>query len=155
MSEMRRVTAICNGTAIDHIPSGHALQVLKMLRLDVGRSNPISMVMNVPSGKMGRKDVLKIEDRELNQEELDRLALIAPKASVAIIRNYHVAEKRTIELGTELINIVRCSFSNCITQSPREPLQHKLKIISAEPIKIRCFYCGKNQNIDEIVDYII
>jgi aspartate carbamoyltransferase regulatory subunit len=126
-----------------------------MLRLDVGRSNPISMVMNVPSGKMGRKDVLKIEDRELNQEELDRLALIAPKASVAIIRNYHVAEKRTIELGTELINIVRCSFSNCITQSPREPLPHKLKIISAEPMKIRCFYCGKNQNIDEIVDYII
>jgi aspartate carbamoyltransferase regulatory subunit len=104
---------------------------------------------------MGRKDVLKIEDRELNQEELDRLALIAPKASVAIIRNYHVAEKRTIELGTELINIVRCSFSNCITQSPREPLPHKLKIISAEPMKIRCFYCGKNQNIDEIVDYII
>ncbi len=152
---MRRVTAICNGTAIDHIPSGHALQVLKMLRLDVGRSNPISLVMNVPSGKMGRKDVLKIEDRELNQEELDRLALIAPKASVAIIRNYHVAEKRTIELGTELINIVRCSFSNCITKNPREPLPHKLKIISAEPMKIRCFYCGKNQNIDEIVDYII
>ena len=131
MSEMRRVTAICNGTAIDHIPSGHALQVLRMLRLDVGRSNPISMVMNVPSGKMGRKDVLKIEDRELNQEELDRLALIAPKASVAIIRNYHVAEKRTIELGTELINIVRCSFSDCITQNPREPLPHKLRIISA------------------------
>ena len=155
MSEMRRVTAICNGTAIDHIPSGHALQVLKMLRFDVGRSNPISLVMNVPSGKMGRKDVLKIEDRELNQEELDRLALIAPKASVAIIRNYHVAEKRTIELGTELINIVRCSFSNCITKNPREPLSHKLKIISAEPMKIRCFYCGKNQNIDEIVDYII
>ena len=155
MSEMRRVTAICNGTAIDHIPSGHALQVLKMLRLDVGRSNPISMVMNVPSGKMGRKDVLKIEDRELNQEEFDRLALIGPKESVAIIRNYHVAEKRTIELCTELINIVRCSFSNCITKNPREPLPHKLKIISAEPMKIRCFYCGKNQNIDEIVDYII
>ena len=155
MSEMRGVTAISNGTAIDHIPSGHALQVLKMLWVDVGRSNPISMVMNVPSGKMGRKDVLKIEDRELNQEELDRLALIAPKASVAIIRNYHVAEKRTIELGSELINIVRCSFSNCITQNPREPLPHKLKIISADPMILRCSYCGKNQNIDEIVDFII
>tara|TARA_B100000530_G_scaffold7668_2_gene6403 strand:- start:10275 stop:10742 length:468 start_codon:yes stop_codon:yes gene_type:complete len=155
MSEMRRVTAICNGTAIDHIPSGHALQVLKMLRLDTGRSNPISMVMNVPSGKMGRKDVLKIEDRELNQEELDRLALIAPKASVAIIRNYHVAEKRNIELGSELINIVRCSFSNCITQNSREPLPHKIKIISADPLVLRCSYCGKNQDIDQIVDFII
>ena len=155
MSEMRRVTAICNGTAIDHIPSGHALQVLKMLRLDTGRSNPISMGMNVPSGKMGRKDVLKIEDRELNQEELDRLALIAPKASVAIIRNYHVAEKRNIELGSELINIVRCSFSNCITQNSREPLPHKIKIISADPLVLRCSYCGKNQDIDQIVDFII
>ena len=155
MSEMRRVTAICNGTAIDHIPSGHALQVLKMLRLDTGRSNPISMVMNVPSGKMGRKDVLKIEDRELNQEELDRLALIAPKASVAIIRNYHVAEKRNIELGSELINIVRCSFSNCITQNSRAPLPHKIKIISVDPLVLRCSYCGKNQDIDQIVDFII
>ena len=93
MGEMRRVTAICNGTVVDHIPGGRAIQVLRMLRLDIGRSNPISMVMNVPSAKLGRKDVLKIEDRELSQEELDRLALIAPAASIAIIRNYGVAEK--------------------------------------------------------------
>ncbi|MBT3357231.1 MAG: aspartate carbamoyltransferase regulatory subunit [Euryarchaeota archaeon] len=155
MAEMRRVTAICNGTAIDHIPSGHALQLLKMLRLDVGRSNPISLVMNVPSGKMGRKDVLKIEDRELNQEELDRLALIAPKASVAIIRNYAVAEKRRIDLGEELVNIARCSFSNCITQNPNEPLPHRLRVISAEPLEIRCAYCGRGQDVDEVADYIL
>ena len=111
--------------------------------------------IGIPSKGRLRKDVLKIEDRELNQEELDRLALIAPKASVAIIRNYSVAEKRTIELGSELINIVKCSFSNCITQNDREPLPHKLKIISSEPMEIRCSYCGKNQDIDEIVDYII
>ena len=75
-AEMRRVTAICNGTVIDHIPGGQALQVLRMLRLESGISNPISLVMNVPSDKLGRKDVLKIEDRELVQEELDRLSLI-------------------------------------------------------------------------------
>ena len=50
---------------------------------------------------------------------------------------------------------MKMNRSNCITKNPREPLPHKLKIISAEPMKIRCFYCGKNQNIDEIVDYII
>ena len=119
MSEMRRVTAICNGTVVDHIPAGKSLRVMQMLRVSVGRSNPISLVMNVPSGKIGRKDVLKIEDRELTQEELDRLALIAPNASVAIIRNYSVAEKRQIELGEELVNIARCTFWNCITQDPR------------------------------------
>ena len=126
-----------------------------MLRVSVGRSNPISLVMNVPSGKIGRKDVLKIEDRELTQEELDRLALIAPNASVAIIRNYSVAEKRQIELGEELVNIARCTFWNCITQDPREPLPHKLRVVSKNPLEIRCSYCGRSQTIDQLAESII
>ena len=60
MSEMRRVRAICNGTVVDHIPAGKSLCVMQIRRVSVGRSNPISLVMNVPSGKIGRKDVLKI-----------------------------------------------------------------------------------------------
>ena len=64
MTEMRRVTAIRNGTVVDHIPSGNALRVIRMLRIAVTRSTPVSMVMNVPSDKLGKKDVLKIEDRE-------------------------------------------------------------------------------------------
>ena len=78
MSAMRRVTAICNGTVIDHIPAGHALQVIKMLRIDTNRSNPVSLVMNVPSDKMGRKDLLKIEDLELNQEAVSYTHLTLP-----------------------------------------------------------------------------
>ena len=155
MSEMRRVTAICNGTVIDHIPAGHALQVIRMLRIDTNRSNPVSLVMNVPSDKMGRKDVLKIEDLELNQEELDRLALISPNASVAIIRNYGVAEKRVVELANELVNVAKCTFSNCITQNDREPLPQKLRVVSRDPLEIRCFYCGKGQSLSDIVDNII
>ena len=119
MSEqgMRRVTAIQNGTVIDHIPAGSSLSVLGMLGLLDSKSTPISLVMNAPSKKLGRKDVLKVEDRELTQEELDRLAIIASKASVAIIRDFRVAEKRSVELGTELVNVVRCSYSNCIPLS--------------------------------------
>ena len=154
-AEMRRVTAICNGTVIDHIPGGQSLQVLRMLKLDSGRSNPISLVMNVPSDKLGRKDVLKIEDRELVQEELDRLAIIASEASIAIIRNYSVAEKRKIILSDELVNIIKCSFSNCITQNEREPLPNKMVVVNKHPVEIRCFYCGKNQDVAEITDYII
>ena len=75
--------------------------------------------MNVPSKKMGTKDIIKVEDRELNQDELNRLALVAPDAHVAIIRAYSVAEKLTIELGDEITNVVRCTFSNCITINPR------------------------------------
>ena len=130
---MRRVTAIRNGTVIDHIPSGHAMRVLEMLAVDKSTSVPVSMVMNVPSKKMGTKDIIKVEDRELNQDELNRLALVAPDARVAIIRAYSVAEKMTIELGDEVTNVVRCTFSNCITTNPREPLAHRLKVMSREP----------------------
>ena len=73
MSEMRRVTAICNGTVIDHVPGGQALRVLRMLRITGSQSNPVSLVMNVPSSKHGSKDIIKVEDRELTQDELDRL----------------------------------------------------------------------------------
>ncbi|MEC7700675.1 MAG: aspartate carbamoyltransferase regulatory subunit [Candidatus Thermoplasmatota archaeon] len=155
MTEMRRVTAIRNGTVVDHIPAGHALQVIQMLRIDMTRTTPVSLVMNVPSDKLGRKDVLKVEDRELNQEELDRLALIAPTASIAIIRNHAVAEKLKVELADDLINIASCSFSNCITKNVREPLPQRLRVISRDPLEVRCYYCGRDQDLEELIENII
>ena len=154
-ANMRRVTAIRNGTVIDHVPSGQALTVLKMLGIDGRMSNPVSLVMNVPSKKMGSKDIIKVEDRELTQDELDRLALIAPKASVAIIRSYTVAEKREVSIGSELVNIARCTFSNCITINPREPQDHRLKVVNTDPIELRCRYCGRPQNMGELIDNLL
>jgi aspartate carbamoyltransferase regulatory subunit len=155
MSEMRRVTAIRNGTVVDHIPSGYAMQVIRILRINTERATPVSLVMNVPSDKLGRKDVLKIEDRELDQEDLDRLALIAPAASIAIIRNHAVAEKMRVELGDDLVNIAKCSFSNCITKSDREPLPQRMKVVTREPLEVRCYYCGRGQELDELIGNII
>ena len=155
MSEMRRVTAIRNGTVVDHIPSGYAMQVIRILRINTDRATPVSLVMNVPSDKLGRKDVLKIEDRELDQEDLDRLALIAPAASIAIIRNHAVAEKMRVELGDDLVNIAKCAFPNCITKSDREPLPQRMKVISRDPLEIRCYYCGRGQEMDELIEGII
>ncbi|MCH2644129.1 MAG: aspartate carbamoyltransferase regulatory subunit [Candidatus Poseidoniaceae archaeon] len=148
---MRRVTAIKNGTVIDHIPSGQALKVLELLNLSGDTSVPVSLVMNVPSKKMGAKDIIKVEDRELTQSELDRLALVAPDSSIAIIRAYSVAEKLNVNLGDEVINVVRCTFSNCITQNPREPLPHRLKVIRTAPLALRCHYCQRPQDLDELV----
>ncbi len=152
---MRRVTAIRNGTVIDHIPSGQALRVLEMLGIGGKSSVPVSLVMNVPSKKMGAKDIIKVEDRELTQTELDRLALVAPDAHVAIIRAYSVAEKLTINLGSEVSNVVRCTFSNCITTNHREPLPHRLKVISRAPLHIRCHYCGRPQDLDELIKNVL
>ena len=152
---MRRVTAIRNGTVVDHIPSGQALRVLEMLGIGGKSSVPVSLVMNVPSKKMGAKDIIKVEDRELTQTELNRLALVAPDAHVAIIRAYSVAEKLTINLGTEVLNVVRCTFSNCITTNLREPLPHRLKVISRDPLDIRCHYCGRPQDLDELIKNVL
>ena len=153
--EMRRVTAINNGTVIDHVPAGSALAVIRMLGISEDRASPISLVMNVPSSKFGRKDIIKVEDRELTQDELDRLALIAPKASVAIIRSYSVAEKREVSIGSELVNIARCTFSNCITINPREPQDHRLKVVKADPLELRCRYCGRPQEMEELIENLI
>ena len=152
---MRRVTAIKNGTVIDHIPAGKALSVLKMLGIGGDMSNPVSLVMNVPSQKMGGKDIIKVEDRELTQNELDRLALVAPAASVAIIRAYLVAEKLEINLTDEGVNVARCTFSNCITVNPREPLPHRLIVVNREPLQLRCRYCGKPQDTEALVDNLV
>lgn len=152
---MRRVTAICNGSVIDHIPAGTALKVLRMLRISGKRSNPVSLVMNVPSGKHGAKDIIKVEDRELTQEELDRLSIIAPHASVAIIRNYSVAEKREVEVQDELVNVAKCSFSNCITHGDREPLSHRLVVTTHDPLELRCHYCGRPQEMELVIDNLL
>ena len=118
-------------------------------------SNPVSLVMNVPSKKMGGKDIIKVEDRELTQNELDRLALVAPDASVAIIRAYLVAEKLEINLTDEVVNVARCTFSNCITVNPREPLPHRLIVVNREPLQLRCRYCGKTQDTEALVDNLV
>ena len=154
-SSMRRVTAIRNGTVIDHIPSGGALRVLELLGIGDGASVPVSLVMNVPSKKMGSKDIVKVEDRELTMAELDRLALVAEAASVAIIRAYSVAEKHEISLRDEVVDVVRCTFSNCSTQNPREPLPHRLRVVSHDPAHLRCHYCGRPQDLDELVKNVI
>ena len=129
--------------------------MLELLNIGKGTSVPVSLVMNVPSKRMGTKDIVKVEDRELTQTELDRLALVAEGASVAIIRAYSVAEKLEITLGDEIVDVVRCTFSNCITQNPREPLAHRLRVLSKSPLHIRCHYCGRPQDLDELVQNVI
>jgi len=103
-----RVKSIINGTVIDHIAGGQALNVLKILGISGTTDATVSVVMNVESGKLGKKDIVKVEDRELLEEELNRIALIAPNASINIIRDYKVIEKRPVDLPDEIVGVVRC-----------------------------------------------
>lgn len=145
-----RVSKIKDGTVIDHITSGHALDVAKILGITGKKGSIVTIAMNVPSGKLGRKDVVKIEGRELKAEEVDKIALIAPYATINIIRDYKVVEKKRVQLPKIIKDIVKCANPACISNS-REPVQPKFYVESQEPLYLKCHYCGYIMDKDEVL----
>jgi len=136
-----RVSKIKNGTVIDHITGGHALDVIKILGI-TGRVNEVvTVAINVPSKKLNMKDMVKIEGRELESEEVDKIALLAPHATINIVRNYKVVEKQRVKLPNILRGIVKCANPACISNS-EEPVQPTFYVESEEPLRVRCHYCG-------------
>ncbi len=147
MKELK-VTPIKNGTVIDHIPPGLALKVLHVLRIPDKASSAISIAMNVKSN-MGKKDIVKIENKELDKREVNKISLIAPKATINIIRDYEVVRKNRVQLTNEIIGIVKCSNPTCISNS-REPVESRFIVVSKDPPHIKCYYCEREtENIAE------
>ncbi|WP_231182995.1 aspartate carbamoyltransferase regulatory subunit [Haladaptatus sp. DYF46] len=132
-----RVSKIRNGTVIDHVRAGQALNVLAILGIDGSDGEAVSVGMNVPSDRMGRKDIVKVEGMELSQNEVDVLSLIAPDASINIIREYEVAEKHRLERPEYVVGILSCPNSNCISTED-EPVDSKFEVLSDG---VRCEYC--------------
>jgi aspartate carbamoyltransferase regulatory subunit len=148
-----RVKPIKNGTVIDHIAGGQALNVLKILGISGITDATVSVVMNVESGKLSKKDIVKVEDRELKEEEVNRIALIAPDATINIIRNFNVIEKHHVDLPDLIIGVVRCQNPSCISNT-EEPIKSRMRIKLKNPVILRCVYC--EQPITErIADYLI
>ncbi len=142
MSETElRVSKIRDGTVIDHINSGHALDVVKILGITGRDKGPITIAINVPSKKLKTKDIVKIEGRELKPQEVHKIALLAPHASINIIRNYKVAKKEEVKLPKAIENIIKCANPACISNS-NEPVKAKFYVGSEEPLLLKCHYCG-------------
>ena len=140
-----KVAPIRNGTVIDHIKAGQALNVLKILGVNestIGSS--IILAMHVCSKKepSGWKDVVKVEDRELDPETVDKIALIAPNATIVIIRDYYIAEKYTVSIGDHVKGLAKCSNPNCIT-NVGEPVEPEFDVVSRKPPMLRCMYCER------------
>ena len=132
-----RVSKIRNGTVIDHIAGSHALDVLAILEIDSSTEEVVSVGMNVPSDRLGRKDVVKIEGRELSQAEVDVISLIAPAASINIIREYDVVEKHRVERPSAVEGVLSCPNHNCIT-TKGEPVAARFEVLDDG---VRCVYC--------------
>jgi aspartate carbamoyltransferase, regulatory subunit len=133
-----RVSKIRNGTVIDHVSGGQALNVLSILGIDGSEGLGVSVVMNVPSDRLGRKDVVKVEDRELSQSEVDVISLIAPEATINIIREFDVVEKNRVDRPETVVGLLSCPNRNCIT-SGGEPVKTKFDVVDEG---VRCTYCG-------------
>ncbi|MEA3558860.1 MAG: aspartate carbamoyltransferase regulatory subunit [Candidatus Thermoplasmatota archaeon] len=143
MKELK-ITPIRNGTVIDHIRPGMALKVIKYLGINGGSRNEVAIAMYTNSNKLGRKDLVKVEEMELGPREVNKLALLSPKATVSIIRDYKVTKKYQVQLPKKVEGISRCENLNCITNH-KEPVKSKMIRISEDPPVYRCFYCGRNQ----------
>jgi len=132
-----RVSKIRDGTVIDHVTGGQALNVLAILGIDGSGGEEVSVGMNVPSERLGRKDVVKVEGRELSQDEVDVLSLIAPDATINIVREYDVVEKHRVERPERVSGVLECPNHDCITNAD-EPVPAAFDVL---PDGVRCTYC--------------
>ncbi len=145
-----RVSKIRDGTVIDHITRGHALDVIKILGINGRSGGIVTIAMNVPSEKLGSKDIVKVEGRELNPEEVDKIALLAPHATINIVRNYRVVEKQRVKLPHLIRGIVKCGNPACISNS-NEPIKSMFYVESEDPLRLRCHYCGRVMEKEDIL----
>ena len=141
-----RIDSIKNGTSLDHLSPGTAIEVMKVLGIhDTGI---VTLGMNLESKKFGYKDIIKIENKELTQDEINKLTLISPHATISIIKNYNVAKKLKVKLPDIIEGIVKCNNPKCIPNN--ESVQTKFHITSQTPLKIRCHFCERYMKKEDL-----
>lgn len=135
-----QVSAIENGTVIDHIPADKLFDVINVLGIS-RMENAMTFGTNLRSSKLGRKAIIKIWDKFLEDDEVNKLALVAPSAKINIIRDYDVAEKKKVNVPEKVEGIVKCMNPKCITN--HEFVKTKFAVINDAPIVLKCHYCEK------------
>ncbi|MEM0016191.1 MAG: aspartate carbamoyltransferase regulatory subunit [Saccharolobus sp.] len=148
------VSKIKDGTVIDHIPAGRALSVLKILGIKGDEGYRIALVMNVESKKIGKKDIVKIEGREIDDKEAELISLIAPSATINIIRDYVVVEKKHIVIPKRIKGLIKCPNPQCITNNDVEA-ESVFVTISTKPLKLKCVYCEVYITEDDVARQIL
>lgn len=145
--EELQVAALKNGTVIDHIPSDKLFTVVSLLNLQ-RLTNNITIGFNLDSHLLGKKGIIKVADKFFSDDEINRIAVVAPNVRMNIIRDYEVVEKRELHLPDELVGIVKCSNTKCITNN--EPMLTRFSVVDKEACVIKCQYCEKEQKRGDI-----
>lgn len=148
MSKKERiVAAIENGTVIDHIPAEKTYTVATVLCL-ADLTTPVTIGSNYASKKIGRKGIIKVENKFFTDEEISRLSVVAPNVVLSIIHDYEVVEKKTVVTPDELRGIARCNNPKCITNN--EPMDTVFHVVDKDNGILKCHYCDKEQSISRV-----
>jgi aspartate carbamoyltransferase regulatory subunit len=140
--ETLSVSAIKEGTVIDHIPAGQGLKLLKLLNL-AKHHTKVTVGLNLPSRSMGYKDLIKVEEFTISPEIAGQIAIFAPHATLIFINNYAVVKKEKVQLPTHITKVVRCNNVRCITN--HEPVETKFFVKRiGKRVELNCNYCQKS-----------
>ena len=142
-----QVSALCNGTVIDHIPADKLFAVVNLLEIST-MSNNVTIGFNLESKKLGKKGLIKISDRFFTDDEINKISVVAPNVVLNTIRDYCVVEKREVKMPDEIHNIIRCNNLNCITNN--EPMETHFYVANRETHTLKCRYCEKEVSLDDI-----
>ena len=132
-----KIDSIINGIVIDHISAGQGMRIYKLLHLD-RLDCSVAIIKNVPSGKMGKKDIIKVADKI--DIDMDVIGYVDPNATVNIIRDGELVDKKQIDLPEQLINVVMCKNPRCISSTEQE-LPHVFNLTDRANRVYRCRYC--------------
>lgn len=154
MEKHLKVSAIKNGTVLDHIPAEQLFKVIDILKLST-IDKQITFGSNLDSKLLGKKAIIKIADTYFRDDEINKIALIAPQAKINIINNFEVVEKRVLSVPQTIKGIVKCMNPMCITN--HQPVATLFTTLATDPeIQLLCHYCEKitdNKNLKIISNY--
>ncbi|MHA1990687.1 MAG: aspartate carbamoyltransferase regulatory subunit [Candidatus Hodarchaeales archaeon] len=149
MEEKLKIVKISEGTVIDHIDAGYALTILNLTGLDEVK-NLITIGVNVSSKKFNTKDIIKIENVFLNEIQMQQISILSPNATISLIENNNVIEKKKVKLPNIIKKLILCVNQTCISNSD-EPISTEFIVLEEKPLKIQCVYCERIYKLEEIV----
>jgi aspartate carbamoyltransferase regulatory subunit len=142
-----QVSAIKEGTVIDHIPSKNLFKVIRILNLNE-LEDPVTFGSNLDSSKINKKAIIKMSNKYFDDEEINKLILVAPQARLNIIKDYQVIEKKQVKVPETIIGIAKCVNPKCITNN--EEIITKFSVIYNSNVDLKCHYCEKITDQDHI-----
>lgn len=135
-----KVSAIKDGTVIDHIPAANLFKVISILGLDK-TDHQVTFGTNLESQRLGKKAIVKVADIFFKDDEINKIALVAPDAKLNVIKNYRVVEKKVVHVPELIIGLARCMNPKCITNN--EEMPGRFTVVKKKPVSLKCAYCEK------------